>query len=185
MVSSTHPAFDTSGALSGRPAEANNAEAFIEAYGRLFERSPWVVERAWAKRPFRDILELHDAFMEVLGQATDTERLGLIRAHPELADKAALAEGLTADSAKEQAGAGLDRLSSEEFATFHELNEAYRTAHGIPFIICVKLHDKASILAAMRSRLERPTSAELEEALRQIGLIAQLRLADLHRTARP
>ena len=149
---------------------------FLAAYRGLFEHSPWVVERAWTKRPFRDADSLHAAFMAVLAEASPAERLALVRAHPQLADKAAIAAGLTAESAAEQASAGLDRLTAEEFETFHRLNGAYSERFGFPFIVCVRLHDKAGILDLMGRRLEGDASAELNEAVLQIGLISRLRL---------
>jgi 2-oxo-4-hydroxy-4-carboxy-5-ureidoimidazoline decarboxylase len=164
--------------LAGRPAPADDRTSFLRAYGHLFEHSPWVVERAWALRPFADAEALHGAFMRVLWDAAPEERLALLRAHPELADKVAMAQGLTDSSAVEQASAGLDRLSPEEYRLFHDLNRAYRDRHGFPFIICVKLHDKGSILSALEQRKGRPTAAELEEAVSQVGLISRLRLAD-------
>ena len=165
--------------LTGRPvAQADHAQ-YLATYGHLYEHSPWVAERAWAHRPFADAKALHGALLQVLAEASTEEQLALARAHPELADKLAMAEGLTDSSAKEQASAGLDQLTSQEYAMFHDLNRAYREAFGFPFIICVKLNDKASILAAMNRRLDHSATQELEEAVTQIGLIARLRLADI------
>ena len=166
--------------LTGRPVEASERASFQRVYGHLFEHSPWVVERAWAKRPFTDAKALHAAFMEVIAEADVAERLNLVRAHPKLADKAAVASGLTASSASEQSSAGLDRLSCEEYKAFQGLNHAYDSRFGFPFVICVRLHDKAGILAALRARLVGTPEDELAEALRQIGLISRLRLADVH-----
>jgi 2-oxo-4-hydroxy-4-carboxy-5-ureidoimidazoline decarboxylase len=165
--------------LRGTPVKAADRAQFIVLYGRLFEHSPWVAERAWGYRPFTDGEALHAALLRVLNEADAHERLALVRAHPELADKAAIAAGLTEDSAAEQSGAGLDRLSEAEFDEFHGLNRTYRERFGFPFIICVKLHDKASILAAMRRRLDSSPQAEIDEALAQVGLISRFRLADL------
>jgi 2-oxo-4-hydroxy-4-carboxy-5-ureidoimidazoline decarboxylase len=114
--------------------------------------------------------------VSVLEAATEDERLALIRAHPELAGKAAIAGDLTAASLSEQASAGLDRLTADEFARFHALNGAYGARFGFPFIICVRLNDKTSILAAMERRLANDEAAEVAEAIHQIGLIAGLRL---------
>lgn len=141
----------------------------------LFEHSPWVEARADAAPSSGD---RHADLMAVVGAATPAEQMALIRAHPELAGKAALDRSLTAASAAEQASAGLDRLSAEEFARFHELNAAYAERFGFPFIICVRLTNKAGILAAMARRLGNDRETEIAEALAQIGEIVRLRLAD-------
>jgi 2-oxo-4-hydroxy-4-carboxy-5-ureidoimidazoline decarboxylase len=148
-------------------------EDFVERYRELFEHSPWVVERAADKLPFDD---LHAGLMAAVRDASREEQLALIRAHPELAGKAAVDGSLTEASAAEQASAGLDRLTQAEFDRFHALNAAYRERFGFPFIICVRLTDKAGILAAMERRLANDRDAEIATALEQIGEIVRLRL---------
>lgn len=138
----------------------------------LFEHSPWVEARADARPPSGD---RHADLMAVVHAASDDERLALIRAHPELAEKAQLTDA----SAAEQASAGLDRLSPDEFARFHALNAAYRERFGFPFIICVRLTDKAGILAAMEQRLGNTREAEIDIAIAEIGRITRLRLEDM------
>jgi len=167
-----------SGTLSLAEINAFHEGAFVAALGFAFEHSPWVIERVHASRPFADIEALHRATLGVLEAASPDERLALIRAHPELAGKAAIARTLTAASLGEQAGAGLDRLTPEEFARFHELNAAYGARFGFPFIICARLNDKISILAAMERRLGHTADAETAEAIAQIGLIGRFRLSD-------
>lgn len=164
--------------LSLKILNSMNQTGFTTALGFAFELSPWVVERAWSERPFASVEAMHEAMMAVLEAATTADKLALIRAHPELASKAAIAKQLTAESNAEQASAGLDRLTPEEFARFHDLNAAYRERFGFPFIICVRLNDKASILAAMHTRLSNDEAAEIAEAITQIGLISKLRLLD-------
>lgn len=137
----------------------------------LFEHSPWVEERADARPSSGD---RHADLMAVVHDASPEERLALIRAHPELAGKAAIA--LTEASAAEQASAGLDRLSQAEFDRFHALNAAYREKFGFPFIICVRLTDKAGILAAMERRLANDREVEIATAIEEIGKIVRLRL---------
>lgn len=137
----------------------------------LFEHSPWVEARADALPSSGD---RHADLMAVVREATPDEQLALIRAHPELAGKAAVA--LTEPSAAEQASAGLDRLSQAEFDRFHTLNAAYREKFGFPFIICVRLTDKAGILAAMERRLTNDRETEIATALDEIGEIVRLRL---------
>jgi 2-oxo-4-hydroxy-4-carboxy-5-ureidoimidazoline decarboxylase len=139
----------------------------------LFEHSPWVEARADARPSSGD---RHADLMAVLYDAAPEEQLTLIRAHPELAGKAAVDGTLTEASASEQASAGLDRLTQAEFDRFHALNAAYRERFGFPFIICVRLTDKAGILTAMERRLGNDRDAEIAEALAQIGEIVRLRL---------
>jgi 2-oxo-4-hydroxy-4-carboxy-5-ureidoimidazoline decarboxylase len=151
-------------------------DAFVDRFGLLFEHSPWVVERAARRRPFAD---LHAGLMQVVAEAAPDERLALVRAHPELAGKAAVDGALTAASAAEQASAGLDRLTQAEFDRFHALNAAYRRRFGFPFVICVRRTDKAGVLAAMERRLANDRDVELEAALAEVGEIVKLRLEDL------
>ena len=137
----------------------------------LFEHSLWVEARADARPPSGD---RPADLMAVVHDATPDEQLALIRAHPELAGKAAV--DLTEASAAEQASAGLDRLTQAEFDRFQALNAAYAAKFGFPFIICVRLTDKAGILAAMERRLANGRDTEIAEALHQIGEIVRLRL---------
>lgn len=141
----------------------------------LFEHSPWVEERADARPSSGD---RHADLMAVVRDAAPEEQLALIRAHPELAGKAAVDGALTRASAAEQASAGLDRLTRAEFDRLHALNSAYREKFGFPFIICVRLTDKAGILAAMERRLANDRDTEIAAALEQIGEIVRLRLGD-------
>jgi len=159
-------------------AEVNALDeaAFVARFGALFEHSPWVVERAATLRPFDDLLS---GLMSAVYRASPEEQLALIRAHPELAGKAAIDRTLTDASAAEQASAGLDRLTPAEYARFHALNHAYSARFGFPFIICVRLTDKAGILAAIESRLENDRDAEISTALGQIGEIVRLRIEAL------
>ena len=150
--------------------------AFVARFGGLFEHSPWVVERAAMLRPLSDV---HAGLMRAVSEAHADEQLALIRAHPELAGKVAVAGELTEASAAEQAAAGLDRLTAQEFAQFHALNAAYRARFGFPFIICVRLTDKAGILGAMQDRLGNDGDSERRYALEEIGKIVRLRLEDL------
>ena len=139
----------------------------------LFEHSAWVEKRADARPSTGD---RHADLMAVVREATSEEQLALIRAHPELAGKAAIDGSLTEASAAEQASAGLDRLTPAEFERFHALNAAYRDKFDFPFIICVRLTDKAGILAAMERRLGNDRDTEMATALDQIGEIVRLRL---------
>ncbi|HEX2525643.1 MAG TPA: 2-oxo-4-hydroxy-4-carboxy-5-ureidoimidazoline decarboxylase [Geminicoccus sp.] len=153
--------------------------SFVGRFGGIFEHSPWVAERAWDHRPFSTLQNLHAAMVQVVGDAAAGEQDDLIRAHPDLAGRAARAGDLTADSAREQASAGLDRLSEEEFERFHALNDAYRTKFGFPFIIAVRGAGKDAILQGFEQRLANDLDVERRTALEQIARIAWFRLSDL------
>lgn len=165
--------------LQGLAVAAPDRAAFIATYGHLFEHSPWVVERTWEARPFADAAALHGAFMATLTAAGAEAQLALVRAHPELGSRKLFAAGLTAASAAEQAGAGLDRMSAAEFDAFDAANAAYKARFGFPFVICVRLTDRAGIAAAMQRRTAHDAETELQEALVQIGHIVRLRLGDI------
>ena len=161
-----------------RPSLMDRA-AFTERFGGVFEHSPWIAERAWALElgPAHDgAAGVHSALARAFRAATPEERLGVLRAHPDLAGKLAAAGRLTPGSADEQASAGLDMLTDAERARFGELNAAYTDRFGHPFIIAVRDHDKAGILAAFERRLGNDAADEFAEACRQVERIARLRL---------
>ncbi len=155
---------------------AADEAGFVAALGDIYEHAPWVAQAAFARRPFATLAALHDAMMGAVRAATPDQRLQLINGHPDLAGKAARAGTMTNDSKAEQASAGLDRLSEDEFALFHQLNDAYRKKFAMPFIVCVRRHSRASILRQFERRLQNTTAAELEAALTEIFRIAALRL---------
>jgi OHCU decarboxylase len=155
------------------------AEDFVATFGGIFEHSPWIAEQAWEGElgPAQDsAIGLHSALARVFRRASHEQRLGVLTAHPDLAGKLAAAKRLTAESTAEQASAGLDALTDAERARFTELNDAYTAKHGFPFIIAVRDHDKAGILAAFERRLDNPTETEFDEACAQVERIARLRL---------
>ena len=151
---------------------------FVAALDGIFEHSPWVAERSATTRPFASSAHLLAAMHAAMFAATSDEQLALIRAHPELAGKAAIRRELTAESTREQAGAGLDACTPAEFERLHALNTAYREKFSFPFIIAVKGHTPASIIRAMENRLGNEAAVEQHTALEQIGRIATFRLAD-------
>jgi 2-oxo-4-hydroxy-4-carboxy-5-ureidoimidazoline decarboxylase len=152
---------------------------FVTIIGPIFEGSPWIAERAWSAGPFGDADDLHRSLCQRMYRANNEEKLALICAHPDLAGHAATSGALTPESTAEQAGAGLDRLTSEEFAAFSQMNEEYRARFGFPFVICVGEHTKESILARFAARLENDRKKEIETALVEICKIARLRLREL------
>ncbi|MBW8743595.1 MAG: 2-oxo-4-hydroxy-4-carboxy-5-ureidoimidazoline decarboxylase [Sphingomonas sp.] len=152
--------------------------AFVERFGFLFEHSPWIVAAAEKHRPFADIEAMESAMAAVIEQAGEDAQIALLRAHPELAGKAMIDRALTAASTAEQVSAGLDRLTPDEFEAFHALNDAYRGKFDFPFIICVRLTDKAGILAALKTRAANDRATEIAAARREIAKIVHLRLQD-------
>lgn len=151
---------------------ALSCEQFVEAVGWVFEHSPWVAERAWRQRPFRDLKQLHDVMTGEVERASRDEQLALLRAHPDLGVRARMSEA----SAGEQAGAGLDHLTPEEYQRLQELNAAYREKFGFPFLYAVKGSTKYDILRALERRLPRRAEEEFHEGLNQVYKIAQVRL---------
>jgi 2-oxo-4-hydroxy-4-carboxy-5-ureidoimidazoline decarboxylase len=169
-------------ALSISEINQMDRTAFTAALGHLFEHSPWVAEEAWAHRPFRDATHLHAELCARMRAAPFNRQLDLLIAHPDLAGRLALAGKLTAESNREQASAGLDRMTAEELAAFQKLNAAYRTRFGFPFIICARLNARSAILAAMEQRLLNPPEPEFATALGEVEKIAWLRLQDVLKT---
>jgi 2-oxo-4-hydroxy-4-carboxy-5-ureidoimidazoline decarboxylase len=150
--------------------------AFIDALGDIFEHSPWVAKAAAGERPFPTLAPLYNRLSAALLGAGAEQQLAVIKAHPDLAGKAARTGTLTLESTAEQASAGLDRLSEEEYATFHRLNEAYKQKFGFPFIICVRRHTKDSILDQLERRRAHDIDAERNTVLGEILRIVALRL---------
>jgi 2-oxo-4-hydroxy-4-carboxy-5-ureidoimidazoline decarboxylase len=149
---------------------------FTAALGDIYEHSPWVAKAAAAARPFASLEALHQAMMAAVRSAPEATRRALIKAHPDLAGKAARAGAMTADSVNEQASVGLDRLTDAEFDRFTRLNDAYQSKFGIPFIVCVRRHTKDSVLRQFELRLMNDRPTESDAALTEIFRIAALRL---------
>jgi 2-oxo-4-hydroxy-4-carboxy-5-ureidoimidazoline decarboxylase len=154
----------------------------LEEVRGVFEHSPWVAERAWARGPFRSVEGLHAAMMAVVREATRDEQLALVRAHPELAGREAVEGSLTSDSSGEQRRLGFTGLSRSEFETMSRLNRAYREKFGFPCIVALRLHaSRASVMQEMERRIANDAETELGYALEQIGHITRGRLEKLVR----
>ena len=147
----------------------------------MLEHSPHYAAAVAAGRPYADAEAIAAAFAAAVQKGSEAAQLSLIRAHPDLAGKAALAGTLTAESASEQASAGLDRLSAEEYAEFQRLNTAYHEKFGLPYVVCVRENTKDSIFEGARRRLSHTPEQERTAALHEIGRIARLRVLDLVR----
>lgn len=151
------------------------AADFVERVGWVFEGSPWVAERAAARRPFGSMDEVHAAMAGEVAGASREDQLALIRAHPDLGTRARMADASTA----EQAGAGLDRLTPELFDKLTKLNNSYKTRFGHPFLFAVKGSAASDVVSALETRIEAGPEEEFEEALRQVYRIARFRLESL------
>ncbi|OLP59458.1 OHCU decarboxylase [Xaviernesmea oryzae] len=155
--------------------------AFIARFGGIFEHSPFIAERAIDAHPDLSLTAeaVHGAMVAAFRAASHAEKLGVLRAHPDLAGRLAIAGDLTEDSKAEQASAGLDRLTADEHARFTALNDAYTSRFGFPFIIAVKGLGKDDILAAFEARIGNDADTEFQTALAQVEKIARLRLTAL------
>src|SRR6059058_77994 len=154
-------------------ADGLDREAFVAAFGGVFEHSPWVAQAAWERRPYGSVAELHQAMVAAVDAAPADRRVALIRAHPDLAGKAAIAGALTAESTREQTAAGLDRLTPAQHARLLAATAAYRERFGFPFVVCAREHTAASIIAAAEARAAAASpEAEQRTALAEIARIA-------------
>ncbi len=164
-----------------RPSAMDRA-SFVGRFGGVFEHSPWIAERAFDGElgPANDTAGgLHAALARIFRTASPDERMGVLRAHPDLAGKLAAARRLTPESASEQASAGLDALTDAERERFRALNAAYIARHGFPFIIAVRDHTRAGILAAFDRRIAHDSATEIQTACAQVERIAELRLKEI------
>lgn len=153
---------------------ASDRGSFVAALGSIFEDSAWVADRTWPHRPFASLEALHRAMTAAVSASSRDEQLALLRAHPELGTRARM----TPASADEQATAGLDRLTPDEFDRLQWLNTTYRQKFGFPFLFAVTGSTKHEVLAALALRLAATPDEELAEAMRQVFRIAWFRLQD-------
>ena len=162
---------------------AATPEAAAQMLDGLYEHTPWIAAQALQARPFASLAALKHAMVRVLAQAPRAAQVALVRAHPELAGKAMVAQTLTAESTNEQSKAGLTQCTPEEFARIQQLNADYNARFGFPFILAVRGPRgtglaKQEIIDTFARRLENPADFELAEALRNIHRIAEIRLND-------
>ena len=154
-------------------------DAFVRRYGGIYEHSPWVAERSYDEGRSMAPDALAQVFRQCVDGATEGEKLALIRAHPDLAGRAAKAGELTAASGVEQASAGIDQCTPAEYEEFQSLNTRYKNKFGFPFVMAVRNSDRHDILAAFRARLGRTPDEEFATAIREIHEIARMRLEAL------
>ena len=159
---------------------AMDRASFLSVFGALYEHSPWIAGKAWdISHPFAFSASVYEEMKAVIAAATEEQKLRLVREHPELARRAGVDLDLTKASQSEQASAGLDRLTPDEYAHFNAVNGAYAERFGMPFVICVRLSDKQHIMSEMERRLTHSPQEELVTALGEIDKIAALRFSDV------
>jgi OHCU decarboxylase len=154
-------------------------EDFIQALTPLFEGPPWIVAEAWHARPFQTRAELCTTLCTIMQQAPLEKQIALLRSHPDLVGRAALAGKLSSASTSEQASAGLDKLTPAEITMFTQLNRSYWDRFDFPFIICVRENKKQGILSGFATRMNNTREQEIALALQEVAKICALRLQDL------
>ncbi len=179
----TSPPSSSAAALAVAPltvvaVNALSPAEFVARFGDVAEHSPWVAEQAAARRPFTCRDHMVTTFTQAVAEAPQERQLALVRAHPDLAGRAAVAGQLTADSAREQGAAGLGALTPEEFARFTDLNTRYRDKFGFPFILAVKGATRQTILSSFADRIGHTPQTEFATAMLQIARIIRFRLED-------
>lgn len=178
MAPSPTPVSAPAAPLSTAAVNRLSREEFLSAFGGVAEASPWVAERAEAARPFANRAAMIAAFLSAVRTAPRARQLALLQAHPDLAGRAAIAGEIGPESRQEQAQAGLDRLTQDEFARFTALNQTYRETNGFPFILAVRGATRQQILDAFETRLLNPVETEFVTALEQVCRIVASRLED-------
>jgi len=179
LLGPTMIAVAIAGPVDMAPINAMDRATFVQKFGGIFENSPWVAEKAWEKRPFASLDDMHAAMVVVAKYAPAAMQLALLQSHPDLAGKEAEAGTMTASSVAEQASAGLNALSHAEMVQMSELNAAYKNKFGFPFIIAVRMHTKEGILFEFKRRLHNDTQTEFANDLQNVYVITRLRLNKL------
>ena len=158
---------------------AMDQSAFVGKFGGIFEKSPWVAEQAWSKKPFASVDAMHAAMVAVVKYSPLPRQLALLQSHPDLAGKEAQAGAMTSSSVAEQASAGLNALSKSEVDQISSFNSAYKEKFGFPFIIAVRMHTKEGIFFDFKQRLSNDTVTEFQNDLQNVYAITRLRLTAL------
>lgn len=179
LLASVMIAVAIAGSLDMASINAMDRAAFVRKFGGIFENSPWVAEKAWEKRPFASLDDMHAAMVAAAKYAPAAMQLVLLQSHPDLAGKEAEAGTMTASSVAEQASAGLNALSHAEMVRMSDLNAAYKKKFGFPFIIAVRMHTKEGILFEFNRRLQNDTQTEFANDLENVYIIIRLRLNKL------
>ncbi|XP_003797665.1 putative 2-oxo-4-hydroxy-4-carboxy-5-ureidoimidazoline decarboxylase [Otolemur garnettii] len=152
---------------------------FVDVFGNIIERCPLIAAAVWSQRPFSDVEDLEKHFFAFIDALPQSGQEGILRCHPDLAGRELQQSTLTAESQREQAGAGLTSLSAAEQLQLAELNALYRARFGFPFVLAARLSNRAAVPRELARRLRCPPAEELRTALGEVKKIGRLRLADL------
>ena len=154
---------------------------FIKLFANIFENSQFIAKALYEKKGdgFNDFENLTKKMMDIFENTTKEQKLKILNAHPDLANKTKVSS-LTDDSKKEQQNAGLDSCTKEEFDEFKKLNDLYKKKFNFPFILSVKGKNKNEILDNFKKRISFNPTTEFDEALKQVKQIASLRLKELN-----
>ena len=151
---------------------------FTEVFGNIFENASWIAGKLYKQKPFNDFKELSKKMIYIFENANSQDKLKILNSHPDLANKTKIGS-LTPDSNQEQSNAGLHQCTEKEFNEFKNLNSDYKNKFGFPFIIAVKGKNKSEILVNFKKRMLSDKQIEFNEAIKQVKLIASLRLDEL------
>ena len=165
-----------------KPVDQMNRQEFVDTFGGIYEHSSWIAQQSWdngLNTSANTALGLHSIMAAVVMAAPHAAQLQLLCAHPDLAGKLALSGKLTEDSTAEQASAGLDKCTQQEFDELQALNQRYQSTFSFPYILAVKGRKVPEIIENFRSRVKNDGDTEFREALEQVNQIALLRLEGL------
>ena len=151
---------------------------FTEVFGNIFENASWIAVRLYKQKPFYNFNNLSEKMISIFENSDNQSKLKILNSHPDLANKTKISS-LTPDSNKEQTNAGLDQCTEEEFNEFNNLNLKYKNMFGFPFILAVMGKSKLEILTNFKKRILSNKQNEFNEAVKQVKLIANLRLNEL------
>ncbi|XP_045422803.1 putative 2-oxo-4-hydroxy-4-carboxy-5-ureidoimidazoline decarboxylase [Lemur catta] len=152
---------------------------FVDVFGNVIERCPLIAAAVWSQRPFSDVEDLEKHFFDFIDALPQSGQEGILRCHPDLAGRELQQGTLTAESQREQSGAGLTSLRADERLQLAELNAQYRARFGFPFVLAARLRGRAAVPLELARRLHCPPAQELRTALDEVKKIGSLRLADL------
>src|ERR1700761_6253567 len=177
--------------VAGRPghhlvtlADVNemSADQFAATFGMLVEGTPWVLQRAYAQRPFADTIALRSAFHEALLTGLESEQLELMNSFADLGSPADEANAYVLD----HINAGIAGIEDDDQHGVLALAQAYRAHFGFPLIVCAREVERYErVLATGWSRMANAPRVERSAGLIEIAKIANYRFDELVANANP